>query len=288
MRSTWREILDTALGWFYFLSMYLFFTVLIVGMVEIVRSRMDPKVIIPVLLRWEVLVLIFSLSAAAFIQLYKRFFNRFFRKAGFMRIFVVYFPGYVLAFTLSMLLAYYFPLFAIGFDQLESSVTFVMFLIVIFRATPRHNINDPAGPDLQAPVEEYAKEEVKEYGFFNGGMDFPVPFDTPVYAAGDGRVSMAWPYGLSGNLVKIKHDPHFASTYAHLSQIVVERGQEVKKGDLIGFSGNTGHSFHPHLHFEVQYKNRVVDPAKYLAGVKVKSKGKSKRANSKEKGTKKK
>lgn len=282
MRSTWREILDTAMGWVYFLSMYLFFTVLIISGVEIFRSHMDPRIILPVFIRWEVLVLIFSLTVSVFIHLYKRFLKRLFAKAGFIRAFLIYFSAYVVAFVLSMMFAFYVPLFRVGFDELESSVTFVMFLIVIFRATPRHNINDPIGPSLRVPVEEYVKDELKGYGFFNGGVDFPTVYDTPIYAAGDGRVSMAWPYGMSGNLVKIKHDPNFSTAYSHLREIVVERGQEVKKGDLIGFSGNTGHSFQPHLHFEVQYRNRVVDPAKYVEEWKEKGKGKGKgKANDK-------
>jgi hypothetical protein len=275
MRSTWKEIMDTTMGWLYFLSMYLVVTVLIISGVEIFRSQMSPRVILPVLLRWEVLVVIFSLTVSILIHLYKRFLHRFFAKGGYIRTFLIYFFAYMVAFSLSMTLAFYVPIFAVGFDELESSVTFVMFLVVLFRATPRHNINDPVGPSLHAPIEEYVKEDLKGYGFFNGGIDFPTAYDTPVYAAGDGRVAIAWPYGMSGNLVKLKHDPHFTTTYAHLCQIVVERGQEVKKGDLLGFSGNSGHSFQPHLHFEVQYKNRVVDPAKYIEEWKEKSKGKA-------------
>lgn len=285
MRSTWKEMMDTAIGWMYFLSMYLFVTVLIISGVEIFRSKMDPRFIIPILLRWEVLVIIFSMIASVFIHLYKLFFNRLFSKAGFVRAFIIYFPAYIIAFASSIMMAYYIPLLSIGLESVESSVTFVMILVVIFRATPRHNINDPVGPVLHTPIEDVVKDELKGYGFFHGGVDFNVPKATPVFAAGDGRISMAIPYGASGNLVKIKHDPNFSTSYAHLNEMIVQRGQEVKRGELIGFTGNTGHSFHPHLHFEVQFKNRVVDPMKYIVEFNEKSKGKGK-GKGKEKGRK--
>ena len=89
------------------------------------------------------------------------------------------------------------------------------------------------------------------------GMDFSAPRGTPVYATGDGIVKRADNRATGfGNHIRIDHGFGFISLYAHLNKYNVRRGQKVKRGDIIGFVGNTGRSVGPHLHYEI-YKDGV-------------------------------
>ncbi|HHY79163.1 MAG TPA: peptidoglycan DD-metalloendopeptidase family protein, partial [Thermoanaerobacter sp.] len=101
---------------------------------------------------------------------------------------------------------------------------------------------------------------------FHPGIDFGLPFDTPVKAAADGVVVLAGSYGGYGTAVVIEHTGGISTIYGHLSEAKVEKGQVVKGGDVIGLSGNTGRSTGPHLHFEVRKNGEPVDPAGYLSG----------------------
>jgi murein DD-endopeptidase MepM/ murein hydrolase activator NlpD len=96
------------------------------------------------------------------------------------------------------------------------------------------------------------------------GMDFTGPVGTDIYATGDGRVIKAEysAYGY-GKEVVIDHGYGYKTIYAHLHDIVVERGDKVKRGEVIGTLGNTGRSTGPHLHYEVRKWNRPVDPFNY-------------------------
>jgi murein DD-endopeptidase MepM/ murein hydrolase activator NlpD len=94
------------------------------------------------------------------------------------------------------------------------------------------------------------------------GQDFSVPYGTDVYATGDGTViESGWNSGGFGNYIVIDHGYGLQSTYGHLSQIKVSKGMNIKRGDLIGLSGNTGTSSGPHLHYQIdqfgQHKNPV-------------------------------
>lgn len=107
-------------------------------------------------------------------------------------------------------------------------------------------------------------------GKYHGAVDFGVSVGTPVYAAADGIVvTSTWGGSDSyGYYIKIKHYNGLYTLYAHASSLVVSVGQEVKQGQLIMYSGNTGNSTGPHLHFEVRvspggYSNRV-NPLDYL------------------------
>jgi murein DD-endopeptidase MepM/ murein hydrolase activator NlpD len=94
------------------------------------------------------------------------------------------------------------------------------------------------------------------------GQDFSVPYGTDVHATGDGTViESGWNSGGFGNFIVIDHGYGLQSTYGHLSQIKVSKGTNVKRGDLIGLSGNTGTSSGPHLHYQIdqfgEHKNPV-------------------------------
>jgi murein DD-endopeptidase MepM/ murein hydrolase activator NlpD len=98
-------------------------------------------------------------------------------------------------------------------------------------------------------------------GRLHQGLDFPVPFGTPVGAAGVGTTIFAgYNYGGYGNLVVIQHRLGFTSWYAHLSSIATAVGQRVAGGTRIGYVGSTGYSTGPHLHFEVRRYDTPIDP----------------------------
>ncbi len=97
---------------------------------------------------------------------------------------------------------------------------------------------------------------------FHSGMDFTAPTGTDVYATGDGVVSTVKSARRElGNHIIIDHGFGYQSVYAHLHSFNVRVGQKVKRGDVIGFVGNTGLSTAPHLHYEVLANGRNVDPA---------------------------
>lgn len=99
---------------------------------------------------------------------------------------------------------------------------------------------------------------------YHDGMDIGVPKGTPVRAAAAGTVIMASWYGGYGNAIKIDHGGGVVTLYAHLSSIGVEVGQKVAAGANIGYSGNTGTSTGPHLHFTVMVGGSPVDPQSWL------------------------
>lgn len=100
---------------------------------------------------------------------------------------------------------------------------------------------------------------------FHNGIDIAVPVGTPIYAAYDGIVKAvgnndrnSWAKYQYGKYILIEHSNNLATLYAHLSSWVVFNGQQVKKGQLIGYSGNTGYSTGPHLHFGVYWAPSII------------------------------
>jgi len=96
------------------------------------------------------------------------------------------------------------------------------------------------------------------------GLDIAARMWDPIVVVADGEVIYADWGGGYGNLVIIDHRDGWCSYYAHLEEIAVETGQEVRQGELLGGAGTTGYSTGPHLHFELRYKGRPVDPFLYL------------------------
>jgi murein DD-endopeptidase MepM/ murein hydrolase activator NlpD len=96
------------------------------------------------------------------------------------------------------------------------------------------------------------------------GIDLAADIGTPVYATAEGRVFFTgWRHGL-GKLIIIDHGYGYRTHYGHLNKIKVGKGQKVNRGDVIGGVGNTGISTGPHLHYEVRYKNKPVNPKEYI------------------------
>ncbi len=96
------------------------------------------------------------------------------------------------------------------------------------------------------------------------GIDIAASKGTPVWSTACGIVEYTgWHKGL-GKLVIIDHGYGYKTHYGHLNEIKVKRGQRIKRGKLLGTIGNTGYSTGPHLHYEVHYKGKAVNPQKYI------------------------
>ncbi len=111
----------------------------------------------------------------------------------------------------------------------------------------------------------YRPDPIYKVNRFHSGMDFSAPKGTEVYATGDGVVAeldkSLWGYG---NMVIIEHGYGYETRYAHLQKALVRKGQKVKRGQLIGFVGNSGKTTGVHLHYEVRKNDVPVDPINFF------------------------
>lgn len=135
----------------------------------------------------------------------------------------------------------------------------------------------PYGSYLLTSVFGYRINPFTNKQEFHQGLDFSCPEGTSVFATAYGRVTYSGRYPLSlnvswwryGNIVVINHNDNFITIYAHLSKTLVKRGENVKRGQKIGLSGNSGWSTRPHLHYEIRTLNFgndyiCVDPRIYI------------------------
>lgn len=125
------------------------------------------------------------------------------------------------------------------------------------------------------PIEKGTERLMSGYGMrlhpiyktmrMHEGVDFTADTGTPIYATGDGVVTRAernrQGYGI---MVEIDHGYGYTTKYAHMSEFKVRKGQKVSRGEVIGLIGNTGTSTAPHLHYEVIYNDRTVNPVYYF------------------------
>jgi murein DD-endopeptidase MepM/ murein hydrolase activator NlpD len=104
-------------------------------------------------------------------------------------------------------------------------------------------------------------------GTQNDGINLAVPEGTPIKAADDGVVAYAGNELKGyGNLVLIRHSNGYVSAYAHASELMVKRGDTIKRGQVIAHAGQTGNVTSPQLHFEIRKGSTPVDPTQYLGG----------------------
>ena len=96
------------------------------------------------------------------------------------------------------------------------------------------------------------------------GIDLAAPTGTPIYATADGVIGRADWYSSYGLYISINHGASMETRYAHLSRLAVAAGDNVRKGDLIGYVGSTGRSTGPHLHYEVRVDGLAVNPIPYM------------------------
>jgi len=96
------------------------------------------------------------------------------------------------------------------------------------------------------------------------GMDFTAKTGTPIYATGDGKILKVERKRTGyGNSVRIDHGYNYVTLYGHMSKINCKVGQKVKRGDVIGYVGNTGKSFGPHCHYEVRKNGKPINPVNF-------------------------
>ncbi|MEC7864031.1 MAG: peptidoglycan DD-metalloendopeptidase family protein [Bacteroidota bacterium] len=99
---------------------------------------------------------------------------------------------------------------------------------------------------------------------FHAGMDFSAKTGTPIYATGDGKIFKVRKSRRGyGNHVIIDHGFGYKTLYAHMSKYIVRRGEKVKRGDVIGYVGSSGTSVAPHLHYEVHYNGKKINPVNF-------------------------
>ena len=100
------------------------------------------------------------------------------------------------------------------------------------------------------------------YSKMHTGVDFGVPYGTPIRAAGTGLVEVAGRYGAYGVTVELKHNDKYETLYAHMSKLAagIIPGVKVNQGQIIGYVGATGRATGPHLHYEVRIDSHPVDP----------------------------
>jgi murein DD-endopeptidase MepM/ murein hydrolase activator NlpD len=99
----------------------------------------------------------------------------------------------------------------------------------------------------------------------HAGIDLAGPYGTPIYATADGIVGRSeWNSGGYGNLVELNHGQGIQTRYGHLSRLIAQPGQRVRRGELIGLMGSTGRSTGSHLHYEVRIDGRAVNPVPFM------------------------
>jgi len=98
------------------------------------------------------------------------------------------------------------------------------------------------------------------YSRMHAGIDFKARYGTPIAAASDGRVSSAGRAGGCGIAVRLEHGGSLSTRYCHMSQMAVRAGQQVRRGQVIGYVGSTGLSTGAHLHYEMYRGGRVINP----------------------------
>ena len=128
-------------------------------------------------------------------------------------------------------------------------------------------------PAIQPVLNKDLKRMASGYGWridpvyhirrFHSGMDFSAPVGTDIFATGNGVVTFTgWRQGY-GETGEVDHGFGYTTRYAHCSKLVARRGQKVKRGDVIAKVGNTGKSTGPHLHYEVHFNGKAIDPRNF-------------------------
>jgi murein DD-endopeptidase MepM/ murein hydrolase activator NlpD len=105
---------------------------------------------------------------------------------------------------------------------------------------------------------------ILKYRRMHWGIDITAPSGTPIYATANGKVNFNGRKGGYGKTCMINHGYGYQTLYGHMKTITVRKGQEVKRGEIIGYVGSTGLSQAPHVHYEVIYNNKKVNPVNYF------------------------
>lgn len=123
---------------------------------------------------------------------------------------------------------------------------------------------DPRRLTWPAETPEYTSRFGRRFSEMHMGLDVAAPIGTPVLAADDGEVTgSSWMGGL-GKAVVITHADGKKTVYAHNNDLLLKVGERVNRGQIIAFSGSTGRSTGPHIHFEVRYQDVALNPEDFL------------------------
>ena len=108
------------------------------------------------------------------------------------------------------------------------------------------------------------KHPISGFNKMHKGVDFAAPKGTPIYAGGNGVIEFIGRNGGYGNYIRIRHNNEYKTAYAHLASFKkgISRGVRVNQGDVIGYVGSTGNSTGPHLHYEILFQNKQINPMK--------------------------
>ena len=108
------------------------------------------------------------------------------------------------------------------------------------------------------------KHPISGFNKMHKGVDFAAPTGTPIYAGGNGIVEYVGRNGGYGKYIRIRHNNGYKTAYAHLSNYKkgISKGVRVNQGEVIGYVGSTGNSTGPHLHYEIIYQNKHINPLK--------------------------
>ena len=108
------------------------------------------------------------------------------------------------------------------------------------------------------------KHPISGYNKMHKGVDFAAPKGTPIYAGGNGVIEFVGNNGGYGKYIRIRHNNEYKTAYAHLSGFKkgISKGTRVNQGEIIGYVGSTGNSTGPHLHYEILFNNKHINPLK--------------------------
>ena len=111
----------------------------------------------------------------------------------------------------------------------------------------------------------YRTHPVLHHKQMHAGLDFAMPIGTPIYATANGVVLSAGIQPGYGHMVEIRHNFGFGTRYGHLNgKYLVKQGDFVRKGDIIAYSGNSGLSTGPHLHYEIRFISKALNPINFV------------------------
>ncbi|HET6433369.1 M23 family metallopeptidase [Dyella sp.] len=150
------------------------------------------------------------------------------------------------------------------FDGQQAQLTALQSLLMDARI--ESNLK-PTGMPVQGYISSYfggRPDPFSGHSARHTGIDIATPLGTPVHAVAEGMVTFAGIRSGYGDVIEIDHGNGYMTRYAHNSKLLAHPGQRVRVGDVIADAGSTGRSTGSHVHFEVWYKGRVVNPLAYV------------------------
>lgn len=153
-------------------------------------------------------------------------------------------------------------------DKARSSQEYAEAMKIYNTSTPKSLVSSTFIVPLESKItSDFGRARVYNNALkgYHGGTDFRASVGTPIVAANDGVVVLAKDRFYSGMSVLIDHGHGIYSCYFHMSRFDVKEGTKVKKGDVLGLSGNSGRVSGPHLHFGIRVGSKQVDPLHFIA-----------------------